>query len=468
MLAEVLQLLLGLVLIGVIIAAGGYFVAQEFAYMSVDRSALRARAATGDAGAERALRVTRRTSFMLSGAQLGITVTGLLVGYVAEPLVGGSLAALFGAAGAVGAITTGVLLVSVVVQMIFGELFPKNLAISNPEPLARALARSTLIYLAVLGWLITLFDKASNLLLKLVRVEPVHDVDSSASAEDLGHIIGDSRDSGDLPDDLSLLLSRILDFPEREVDHAMVPRVRADVVGEDTTIADVRRLMATAHTRYPVVDERSQPVGVVDLVGVLECDPDDDRPVTAIMREPLVLPTAMPLPTALVQLQTSANELACVIDEHGGFVGLLTIEDLTEELTGDIVDEHDGDDGGVEGVEQESETTWLLDGDAHLDEVERAIGHDLPRGDYETIAGLLIDLREALPEVGEVQRIELPVMVEDLLEHHAVARFALAETLDVDRFVPSRVRLSLHEAPLDPDDGADADAAGTHDSEEQR
>ncbi len=465
MLGDVLQLLLGLVLIGVIIAAGGYFVAQEFAYMSVDRSALRARAATGDAGAERALRVTRRTSFMLSGAQLGITVTGLLVGYVAEPLVGGSLASLFGAAGAVGAITTGVLLVSVVVQMIFGELFPKNLAISNPEPMARALARSTLVYLAVLGWLIRLFDLSSNALLKLVRVEPVHDVDSSASAEDLGHIIGDSRESGDLPADLSLMLDRILDFPEREVDHAMVPRVRADVVGTETSIADVRRLMATAHTRYPVVDERSQPVGVVDLVGVLACDADDSRPVTAIMREPLVLPTAMPLPTALTQLQTSSNELACVIDEHGGFVGLLTIEDLTEELTGDIVDEHDTGEDGVEGVEQESETTWVLDGDAHLDEVERAIGHDLPRGDYETIAGLLIDLREALPEVGEVQRIVLPVVGEDLLEAHPVTRFALAETVEVERFVPSRVRLTVHEAAADADAVQPGTASGT---EEQR
>ena len=117
--------------------------------------------------AKRALKVTRRTSFMLSGAQLGITVTGLLVGFVAEPFIGESLGVLLGGAGvpaAVG-ITVGTVLALVlatVVQMIFGELFPKNLAIANPEPLARGLARSTLVYLTVFGWLITFFDKSSN------------------------------------------------------------------------------------------------------------------------------------------------------------------------------------------------------------------------------------------------------------------------------------------------------------------
>src|SRR5215218_924040 len=141
----VLSLLLGIVVVLVITAATGYFVAQEFAYMAVDRSRLRARANAGDAGAERALAVTGRTSFMLSGAQLGITVTGLLVGYVAEPLIGESLGAALGGVGvptgvgiAVGTVLA--LLFSTLVQMLFGELFPKNLAIARPEPVALKLA----------------------------------------------------------------------------------------------------------------------------------------------------------------------------------------------------------------------------------------------------------------------------------------------------------------------------------------
>lgn len=210
----VFTLLLGILVILLIIAVNGYFVAQEFAYMAVDRTRLAARAAEGDVSAKRALTVTRRTSFMLSGAQLGITVTGLLVGFVAEPLIGRSLGVLLGGTGIPPemSITVGTalaLVVATIVQMIFGELFPKNLAIANAEPLARGLAHSTLIYLATLGWLISFFDKSANLLLRILRIELVHDLDVSVSSDDLPHIIADSRDSGDLPHDLSLMLDRI-------------------------------------------------------------------------------------------------------------------------------------------------------------------------------------------------------------------------------------------------------------------
>src|SRR5687768_6501281 len=153
---EVLSLLLGVAVVLAITVVTGYFVAQEFAYMAVDRSALAARAEAGDTAAKRALRITRRTSFMLSGAQLGITVTGLLVGFVAEPLIGAGLGELLGGVGipsgvgvAVGTVLA--LLFSTVVQMVFGELFPKNLAIARPEPVARRLAWSTALYLSAFG-----------------------------------------------------------------------------------------------------------------------------------------------------------------------------------------------------------------------------------------------------------------------------------------------------------------------------
>nr|WP_310886832.1 CNNM domain-containing protein [Rhodococcus sp. SBT000017] len=273
-----LSLLLGFVLTAAIIAANGYFVAQEFAYMSVDRATLRTGAEKGDASAERALKVTKRTSFMLSGAQLGITVTGLMVGYVAEPFIGESLGELLSSAGVPIAVgisigTVGALVLATVVQMIFGELYPKNLAIANPDPLSRRLARSTLIYLAAFGWLITFFDKSSNAMLRLLRVEPVHDVDSSATAKDLESIIEDSRASGDLTEDLSLLLDRILDFPERDVEHAMIPRSRVDAVTPATAIGEMRARMVRAHTRYPVIGDREEPIGVVQLAEVLAAAP---------------------------------------------------------------------------------------------------------------------------------------------------------------------------------------------------
>lgn len=446
----VILLIIGIVAILLIIAANGYFVAQEFAYMSVDRNRLTALAAGGDKAAARALKVTKRTSFMLSGAQLGITVTGLMVGYVAEPLVGESLGVLLGGAGVPPAVsiavgTVGVLVIATVVQMIFGELFPKNLAIAIPEPMSRWLARSTNIYLGAFGWLISVFDAAANAFLRLLRIEPVHDLDSSASADDLEHIIEDSRESGDLPENLSIILDRILDFPNQDVEHAMVPRAHVDVVRPGATVAEVREKMAAAHTRYPVVDDDEQPVGVVQLTDVLRTTLADDAPVTELMREPVVVPTLMSLPDALVRLTETRNELACVIDEYGGFAGVLTLEDLAEEVVGEITDEHDSELDEV--VEKVADDEWVMDGDVHIDEIERAVGHDLPRGDYETIAGLLIAERGELPEQGDTIEVRLPVDGADLIEDEPMTRLLIVEVLELDRHVPSELRVRLVERP---------------------
>jgi len=459
MITAVLSLLLGFVLTAAIIAANGYFVAQEFSYMSVDRTELRSMASKGDKAAERALAVTGRTSFMLSGAQLGITVTGLMVGYVAEPFIGESLATLLGSAGVPIAVGLSVgtvlaLVAATVVQMIFGELFPKNLAIASPAPLARTLARSTLLYMSVFGWLITFFDKSSNAILRLLRVEPVHDVDSSATAEDLERIIEDSRASGDLPTELSLLLDRVLDFPDRDVEHAMIPRVRVDILDGDTPIRDARVRMAHAHTRYPVLGEHDEPVGVVHLIDVLSAPRADARPVSEIMLPALVVPNLMPLPDALDELTRTRNELACVIDEYGGFVGVLTIEDLAEEVVGEITDEHDP--SGSPEVDQESDGTWIMSGEMHVDEVERIIGNDLlPRGDYETLAGLLIAEQGSLPELGDVVRVDLLVHSADLVDEIPTRRFLLVEVTEVERHVPTELRVRLSD---DATDGVDSAA----------
>ena len=306
MIEPTLTLLFGTLVILAIIAANGYFVAQEFAYMAVDRTRLAVLAADGDASAKRALEVTKRTSFMLSGAQLGITVTGLLVGVVAEPLVGQSLGVLLGGVGIpseVG-VTVGTLLalvVATIIQMIFGELYQKNLAIANADPLARALARSTLIYLAVFGWLIGFFDKSANIFLRMLRIEPVHDLDVSVSADDLPHIISDSRDSGDLPVELSLMLDRILDFPQQDVEHAMIPRSQVDWLTPETTLVKLRELMASGHTRYPVIHEDT-PVGVVHLTDVLLrlLAVDTEDTVESVMRPATVMPTLMALQMPLL------------------------------------------------------------------------------------------------------------------------------------------------------------------------
>jgi CBS domain containing-hemolysin-like protein len=456
MIEATLLLLLGIVVILVNIAGTAYFVAQEFAYMSVDRTRLAARAAEGDFSAARALSVTKRTSFMLSGAQLGITVTGLLVGFLAEPMVGQPLGVLLGGAGVppeVG-VTIGTLLALVaatVIAMIFGELYPKNLAIADPEPLARSLSRSTLIYLKVFGWLIAFFDISANLLLRALRIEPVHDLDISASAADLPRIIADSRDSGDLPVELSLMMDRILDFPKQDVEHAMVPRSQVDWVSPDTTLDELRGMMARAHTRYPVIDDEDTPVGVVHLSDVLErlVSGRADEPVSAVMRPATVMPTLMLLPDALAQLTKSDNQLACVIDEYGGFAGVLTIEDLAMEIVGEITDEHDLETG--DGLTPDGDNIWIMDGDVHLDEVRRAIGYDLPDTDVETVAGLLIAELGALPAEGETVTVDLPIDPAELVSDQPMQRRLEVDVLRVERHIPTQLRVRLVELPMTED-----------------
>ncbi|KAA0980572.1 hemolysin family protein [Pseudomonas sp. ANT_J28] len=448
MIETTLTLILGILVILAIIAVNGYFVAQEFAYMAVDRTRLSALAAAGDTSAKRALAVTNRTSFMLSGAQLGITVTGLLVGYVAEPLVGESLGVLLAGTGipveARVAVGTGLALVAAtIIQMIVGELYPKNLAIANPEPLSLGLARSTLFYMSAFGWLISFFDKSANLLLKLLRIEPIHDLDVSASATDLPHIIADSRDSGDLPRELSLMMDRILDFPQRNVEHAMVPRSQVDWVEPDTTLEELRGLMARAHTRYPVIDDDDAPVGVVHLADVLArlSTGNSKETVASLMRPAKVLPTLMLLPDALDQLVQTTDQLACVIDEYGGFAGVLTIEDLAMEIVGVITDEHDAEVG--DAIVSEGENTWTMEGDVHLDEVRRIIGHDLPRVDVETVAGMLIAELGALPGEGVTVTVDLPIDAAELVSDEPVRYRLEVDVLRIERHVPTEVRVRL-------------------------
>ncbi|MEU0490176.1 hemolysin family protein [Nocardiopsis sp. NPDC006139] len=450
MMSTVLSIGLGILVVFLITVATGYFVAQEFGYMAVDRSRLRARASAGDAGAKRALGITNRTSFMLSGAQLGITVTALLVGYVAEPLIGEGIGELLGGVGvptgvgvAVGTVLA--LLFSTVVQMVFGELFPKNLAIARPEPVARALALSTGIYLKVFGPVIWLFDQAAILILKLVRIEPVEDVQHAATPRDLESIIAESKESGDLPAELSTLLDRTLDFHESTAGHAMIPRPEVTTVEEGDPVSRVVELMASDHSRFPVLGD-----GVDDIVGVI-CLRDvlalGDRDlehvkVSEVARPTVMVPASLPLPGVLDQLREANEEFACVVDEYGGLAGVITTEDLAEELVGEIADEHAPEEEAPAHLDGEG--SYLVPGGLHIDEVERLIEHDLPEGDYETLGGLVIHELHRLPQVGDTIALPLPRPVS---AHDDDPDMALTlRVSSVQRHVPHTVEVRLHEA----------------------
>ncbi|WP_405418358.1 hemolysin family protein [Pseudonocardia alni] len=452
MIGTILGILLGILVVLAITALTGYFVAQEFGYMAVDRSRLKARAAEGDTGASRALDITRRTSFMLSGAQLGITVTGLLVGYVAEPLIGNGIGELLGLVDvplgvgvAIGTVIA--LLFATVVQMVFGELFPKNLAIARPEPVARWLALSTKTYLALFGWIIRIFDAASNLLLRALRIEPVHDVEHSATPRDLEAIIDDSKDSGDLNPELAVLLDRAVDFGDRTARAAMIPRPRVSWVRADATVESLVGQMAVQHSRYPVLGPPAEAtdtenalelVGVVCLKDVLALADRDDRPfdqvlVSDLMRAPVLVPSSLPLPQVLAQLRADDEELACVLDEYGGLAGVITVEDVAEELVGEITDEHD-----QAGTDQalRSDDGWVVPGDRHVDEVGRLIDAELPEGDYQTVGGLVMAELQRLPDAGDAVVVTIPAESPD--DEDRALRLVVQE---VDRRVPSAVRL---------------------------
>ncbi|MBJ8339397.1 HlyC/CorC family transporter [Antrihabitans sp. YC3-6] len=440
-----LTVLAGIGVVFAITVLTGYFVAQEFAYMAVDRSRLKARADAGDTASARALAVTRRTSFMLSGAQLGITVTGLLVGYVAEPLIGRGLGELLGGVGIPTAVGIGIgavlaILFSTFVQMVFGELFPKNLAIARPEPVARRLAFSTTLYLRLFGWLIWLFDQASNQLLRVLRIEPVHDVEHSANPRDLAHIVAESRHNGELPRDLSILLDRILDFPTRTAEHAMIPRPRVDTVGVGESVTAVLARMGAGHTRYPVVGDT-----VDDLLGVIHLHDlladDVHGTVESHTRTAVVVPSTLPLPEVLGRLVEAGDELALVVDEYGGFAGMVTIEDMAEELVGELADEHDP--AVVTGVVR-AEGGWLIPGDLHIDEVERILDHRLPAGGYETLAGLVIAEFGGLPEVGDTVTVSLPPDAADLIsDEEPTVRVAAMQVRGVEKHVPASVFVTV-------------------------
>jgi CBS domain containing-hemolysin-like protein len=464
-----LSITTGVVVVFLITVLTGYFVAQEFSFLAVDRTRLQARAAGSGPDAELAtvvLDVTRRTSFMLSGAQLGITVTGLLVGYVAEPLIGAAtgglldgvvsrpIAAAFGGFVAIG--------FSTLVQMLFGELYPKNYAIAEPDRVSARLAPSTRLYLAVFGPLIWVFDRAAEALLRLFGQEPVHDVEQAASAADLVHVVTESAEQGELDEGLAELLERIIDFPQRDVEHAMIPRSRVDILRGDDTVAYARDRMAHDHTRYPVLDDEDRILGVAHLVDILRLDPDSTEPIGDYVREPLVLSDVTSLPDAARQMQ-GRSRLACVVDEFGTFTGIVTMEDLAEEIVGEIEDEHD--DGEADHLILETADGWEMPADLHIDEVADELDIELPQGEKETVGGLVIERFGGLPEVGESVEIDLPVNPDELV---ALAtpprRWVTARILEVDNYVPFRIALSLHEEERGHEEGADTTSRRPHTS----
>jgi CBS domain containing-hemolysin-like protein len=433
----------GLVLILVLTAATAYFVAQEFAYVAADRGKLRQLADEGDAAAIRALRVTGRLSFMLSGAQLGITVTALLAGYVAEPYLGEGLAPLIGVTGLSKAVSLSIaialaLLIATVIQMVLGELAPKNLAITKPEALARSLSRSTLIYMTVAGPLIRVFDAAANKLLRSMGIEPVEELPQGATREDLEQIVAEARERGELDADTAQLLDSGLDFRRLTAGEVMVPRVAVVTMQADEPATRLVELLDSGHSRFPVTGTGLDDVtGIVSINEVLAVPPSQraHTKVGGLAVAAVTVPASASVPSVLERLRAEHRQLAIVADEYGGFAGVISLEDIAEELVGQIRDE---DDLPEAGADRQTDGSWLVPGRWRLDEVADATGIELPEDSvYDTVSGLMLHRLGRVVSKGD--QVEVTAGLTGAEEPALV----LLTVSEAGRHVPSTVQIEL-------------------------
>ncbi|WP_154941995.1 hemolysin family protein [Micromonospora palomenae] len=399
-------------LVGFVLLTAGnaFFVAAEFALVTVDRAEIDRRADAGDAAAATVRRALRGLSFQLSGAQFGITLTALLTGYLAEPALARLFAPVLRPVG--GAERFGPLLalaLATLLSMLFGELVPKNLALARPMPAALATAGPMHRFSRTFGWLIRALNGSANRLVRALGVEPQEELASARSPEELGLLAAISARAGALPPDIAMLLRRTIRFGDKRAAEAMTPRVDVVALRATATVAELLEASRqTGRTRFPVYEETLDLVtgvaGVPDALGV-PLDRRASTTVAAVAREPVYVPESLDLDGVLAALKDAGADLAIVVDEYGGTDGVVTIEDLVEELVGEIADEFDpdavDDAGATELTVPGGERTVLLDGVLREDELAEQTGFRLPEGPYETLAGFLMARLGHIPVPGE-------------------------------------------------------------------
>jgi CBS domain containing-hemolysin-like protein len=407
-----------LVGLGVLLTAGtAVFVAAEFALVTLD---------PGVVDREVAMRPDRRTasvrsalrelSTQLSGAQVGITVTTITLGYTAQPALSAILAEPLGSTSLAEGAATGVaaavsLVVINVLSMVFGELVPKNAALSSPFATARLVAPVQRGFTAALHPLITVLNNSANALLRGLGVEPREELSGGRSPQELVALVRRSAEVGTLDAGTATLLANSIELDTLTAVDVMTDRTRMAVVRREDSAADVvARARATGHSRFPVIgDSHDDVVGIVHLRRAIAV-PDRRRaevPAPALMDPAPRVPETVTLGPLLVELREYGLQMAVVVDEYGGTSGVVTLEDVVEELVGDVADEHDPRRAGVRRV---SDGVWSVPGLLRPDELTEQTGLVVPEdGAYETLGGLVMAHLGRVPRVGDVA--ELPEVV---------------------------------------------------------
>ncbi|MBH0121801.1 HlyC/CorC family transporter [Rhodococcus sp. CX] len=435
------------------------FVAAEFSLTALERSTVDAHARDGDRRARQVQHAHRTLSFQLSGAQLGITITTLITGYLAEPVLARFLNPLLQAVGLSESTASGIslalaLILATSFSMIFGELVPKNLAIAHPLGTARATAGLQVAFSLVFKWAIHGLNGSANWVVRRLGIEPAEELRSARSPQELGSLVRASAESGALDERTALLVDRSLRFGDRTAEDLMTPRVTIECLDQHDTVLDLIDLSdRTGYSRFPVVDgDLDATLGVVHVKHAFTV-PGPRRahtPLRTLARQVPIVPSTLDGDEVMERVRADGMQVALVVDEYGGTAGIITMEDLIEEIVGDVRDEHDE----PEPDARQLDDGWSCSGLLRIDEIAGLTGYHAPDGDYETIGGLILDELGRIPDTGD--EMLLPARPGDHTERW------LARILAMDGHRIDRILLTPVPADTDPD-AADTAAAGDTD-----
>jgi magnesium and cobalt exporter, CNNM family len=425
---------LGLLAVVLLTLGTALFVAAEFSLTTLERSHVDHHAATvGDRKALNIQRAHRSLSFQLSGAQLGITITTLITGYVAEPAIATLLKPPLSGVGLPSGVATPIalivaLLLATSLSMVIGELLPKNLAIARPLQTARAVAGLQVRFSVTFAWLINILNGSANWVVRRLGVEPAEELRSARSPEELGSLVRSSAEHGTLDEGTATLLDRSLRFGDRTADELMTPRLQVQALRADAWVHDLVDLAGrTGFSRFPVYGGDLDDVhGIVHVKQVFSV-PARERastPVSTIARPVLTVPESLDGDTLLERLRGSSLQVAVVVDEYGGTAGLVTLEDLIEEIVGDVRDEHDRAEASP--VRPIGRDSWIVSGLLRDDEVAEATGFRMPRGEYETLAGLVLTRLGRIPEVNDEIQVDGWRITVLRMDKHRIAELRVA------------------------------------------
>ncbi|CAH0230680.1 Magnesium and cobalt efflux protein CorC [Microbacterium oxydans] len=394
--------------VGLLLTVGtGLFVASEFALVNLDRAELEARQERGETRLALTISALKHTSTHLSSAQLGITLTTLLTGYTMEPalsnLLRPTLVAWHIPEVAVAPIATIVaMFVATVLSMILGELVPKNFALALPRATAKLVIPFQTAFTTVFRPAVVVLNGSANGVLRSMGIEPKEELSGARSAEELSSLVRRSASAGVLEADTATLLDRTLTFSRLSAADVMTARPSMHAIAAGDTADDVIQLARrTGHSRFPVYDEDLDDItGVVHLKAAISVPRDrrTDVPVGALSTEPLRVPETVHVDALISELRARGYQLAIVVDEYGGTAGLVTLEDLVEELVGEVADEHDRTRAGV--VRGRDGVTFP--GELRPDELRQRAGVEVPEGEvYDTVGGFVMSVLERVPVVGD-------------------------------------------------------------------